>query len=122
MLLLCMKGGGSVSGSAFLALPAWEVERRLEFETDASALQKDSYSDTRGSVRFCNTKVSDSNWEPLHSTSLVLSWQQIKHSVKKISTCSASTQDFNSVRLCVVLLRSVVAYRMSKGQVQQDLR
>lgn len=41
-----MKGGGSVSGSAFLALPAWEVERRLEFETDMLALQ-DSYSDTR---------------------------------------------------------------------------
>lgn len=68
MLLLCMKGGGSVSGSAFLALPAWEVKRRLEFEMDMLALQKDSYSDTRDSVRFCNTKVSDSDWEPHHST------------------------------------------------------
>lgn len=68
MLLLCMRGDGSVPGSDFLALPAWEVKRRLEFEMDMLALQKDSYSDTHGSVRFCNKKVSDSDWEPQHST------------------------------------------------------
>ena len=64
---LCNRGEGSAPCSGFLALPAQEAKRRLEFEMDILTLQKDNYSDTRDNARFCN-KVPDSDWEPQHIT------------------------------------------------------